>query len=322
MKCKILCIGGISQDVIFNTSDANIISKKKDNRAQQYIAFNFGSKNSSPSVMRTYGGGALNSAISFISLGIRAVPMSVIGDDFIGQEILLYLKQKKINKKLIKVLPQEQTAFSFIVNLPQANEHVLFFSNEVLSKFRIIESDLRPVLTNWIYLSSLRSIYSPYSIARIFDYAKERAVKVFWNPGQQQIRVFEQYYKYLPQVDFFSINKAEAIGLAKDLKLRGKNETQIAQSLVKLGAKAVLVTDGAKGVNYYDRETHYQQKAKTVKVVNTTGAGDAFNAGFLAGFLHYDQDIQRSLELGINNSAAIIQTMGAHQGSLTIKNLY
>ena len=119
MKCKILCIGGISQDVIFNTSKAEIISKKKNNHAQKYIAFNFGSKNSSPGVLRTYGGGALNSAASFVSFGVKAIPMSVIGDDFIGQEILLYLKSKKINKKLVKVLPKEQTAFSFIVNLPK-----------------------------------------------------------------------------------------------------------------------------------------------------------------------------------------------------------
>lgn len=322
MKCKILCIGGISQDVIFNTTTAEIINKKKNNRAHKYIAFDFGSKNSSPSVLRTYGGGALNSTASFISMGVKAMPMSVIGDDFIGQEILLYLKRKKINRKLIKVMPKEQTAFSFIVNLPKEKEHVLFFSNEVLSKFKVSKVDLDSVLTNWIYLSSLRSIYAPHSIELIFKHAKENHIKVFWNPGQQQISIFNRYLKLLSQVDFLSINRSEALKIATILKIRGKSLEQIAKALLKEGIRAILITDGDKGVHYYDQDINLKQTARKVTAVNTTGAGDAFNTGFLAGLLHYDHDVKRALELGVKNSAAIIQTMGAHQGSLTTKDLY
>jgi len=322
MKCKILCIGGISQDVIFNTTKAEIISKKKNNHAQKYIAFDFGSKNSSPGVMRTYGGGALNSAASFVSMGVKAVPMSVIGNDFVGQEILLYLSKMKINKKLIKVIPKEQTAFSFVVNLPKENEHVLFVSSEVLSKFKLAASDLSTVLSNWIYLSSLRSIYAPHSIELIFKHAKANHIKIFWNPGQQQIEAFNRYQKLLSQVDFLSINKDEALAIGKILKVKGKTLPQIANKLLKLGIRALLITDGIKGAYYFDQDINEHAKAKKVLVKNTTGAGDAFNAGFLAGYLHYDHDIKRALELGIKNSAAIIQTMGAHQGSLTTKDLY
>jgi len=52
------------------------------------------------------------------------------------------------------------------------------------------------------------------------------------------------------------------------------------------------------------------------KVVNATGAGDAFGSGFISGLILYKGNIKKSLQLGMLNSNSVVTSMGAKHGLL------
>ncbi|MFW0862429.1 MAG: carbohydrate kinase family protein [Candidatus Komeilibacteria bacterium] len=320
MKMKILCIGGVLQEIIYNTDNADVLTQYQSGGKNKYIAFDFGSKISSNEVWRSFGGGALNSAATFNSMGITAIPVSVVGDDLMGHAIKRYLSKSAISTKYIRVNKQASTAFSFILNLPKVAEHIILVSQGILKDFKFTEYNFSREKADWIYLTSLRGQYASFNIRNIFNLARNRKIKVFWNPGQQQIDNFKEYIKYLGQVDIISLNTAEARDISKQLKLGTYSAQKVAKYLLDNGCFRVIITSGQKGVNYFDHQNKYVEASKKVKVKNTTGAGDAFNAGFLSAYL-YDQDIKKALEFGVKNAAAVLQTMGAHEGVLKKKDL-
>jgi len=319
MKKKILCIGGVLQEIIYNTDNADVLTKYQGGGKNKYIAFDFGSKISSNEVFRSFGGGALNSAATFNSMGIQAIPVSIVGDDLMGHAIKRYLSKTSISTKYIRVGKQANTAFSFILNLPKVSEHIILVSQGILKDFKFSEYTIRE-RADWIYLTSLRGQYASFNIRNIFNFARRNKIKVFWNPGQQQIDNFKEYIKYLGHVDIISLNTAEAKDISKQLKLGAYSTQKLAKYLLDNGCFRVIITSGQKGVNYFDHQNKYIEASKKIRVKNTTGAGDAFNAGFLSAYL-YDQDIEKALEFGIKNAAAVLQTMGAHEGVLKKKDL-
>jgi sugar/nucleoside kinase (ribokinase family) len=128
MNFKILAIGGVLQEIIYNTDGANVIQSGSRRRAEKMIAVSYGSKISSNQVWRSFGGGALNSLATFRSLGLAAAPVSVVGDDLAGYEIRHYLARQKVYTKLVAIDKNRETAVSFVLNLPKDKEHVVVVS--------------------------------------------------------------------------------------------------------------------------------------------------------------------------------------------------
>ncbi len=97
-----------------------------------------------------------------------------------------------------------------------------------------------------------------------------------------------------------------------------------ARAVLERGAKAVFVTEGASGASAYAAETSVRVTANKVKVVDTVGAGDTFNAGVLAalhragvlnkaGVTSLDADVLRAaLELGAKAAAVTVSRAGAN----------
>ena len=97
------------------------------------------------------------------------------------------------------------------------------------------------------------------------------------------------------------------------------------KSLHQLGAKIVILTKGANGVSAYIPETEpISLPAKKVNVIDTVGAGDTFNAGFLAKLNQLDllskkqiqslpiEKIKIALEYGINAASITVSRKGAN----------
>ncbi len=112
---------------------------------------------------------------------------------------------------------------------------------------------------------------------------------------------FDLLEKYIDQIDiaFF--------GLGKDQK----HIIERISALAKTHGKVMVVTLGADGSIAFKGEEHYSCAAiKVPKIVDTTGAGDAFAAGFLAHYMH-GVSLQAALEKGAQNAAKTIQYMGS-----------
>ena len=76
------------------------------------------------------------------------------------------------------------------------------------------------------------------------------------------------------------------------------------------------MTKGEKGVVISDGKHLYRAVSKKLKVIDRTGAGDSFGAGFVSGFLQSNENIVFAIQLGIANAAACLKKIGAKNGLL------
>jgi sugar/nucleoside kinase (ribokinase family) len=93
-----------------------------------------------------------------------------------------------------------------------------------------------------------------------------------------------------------------------------------ARALVDRGVGCVAVTQGARGALVATAGGVLEVPAYAIEVVDTTGCGDAFSAGFLRG-LSLGRDLRGSAELGCATAAQVAQGLGTDHGSYTLDDV-
>jgi sugar/nucleoside kinase (ribokinase family) len=90
---------------------------------------------------------------------------------------------------------------------------------------------------------------------------------------------------------------------------------------LKRGAGAVIIKKGEKGSYFLNRGgLEIKVPAYRAKVVDTTGAGDCFCAGFIKG-LSLGWDLKKSLRLGNAAGACAVEALGATTGIHSLKQV-
>ena len=119
---------------------------------------------------------------------------------------------------------------------------------------------------------------------------------------------------------FLILNKDEAIELVYSSGRKIESIDQLLKKIKAWGPKIIAITEGSRGAWLYDGRKIYHQAAYSVKIVDTTGAGDAFGSTLVAGLILYN-DLEKALKLAIINSASVLTEIGAHNGLLNLKEL-
>lgn len=320
MATTITTIGGMTQDIMFYTNDVVILDNKQDLLRQKLIAFEYGAKIYSDQVYIVYGGGGANTAIGLASLGVKTQTILCLGDDNIGRSALAELKVKKVVTKLIQVSHKYKTGTSFIVNVGDHNEHVLFNYRGANTQIDFSDSVIKKIKTPWAYLASLDGRLNP-KLNNLFEHFSKRKIKVAWNPGSPQLKLgLKKLAMYLPQTEVLMVNRDEALELLVSVGKVKDNIQQILKKLHQYGQSITVVTDGPKGAYVYDGNKVHFRPAFKKKGINTTGAGDSFGSGFVAGLIKY-HSVTKALHLGILNSNSVVMKIGAQVGLLTVKDL-
>ncbi len=130
------------------------------------------------------------------------------------------------------------------------------------------------------------------------------AVDTGWPPQGWSDAVREQFAHWLPLCDWLLLNEVETRGLAAE-----EDVTRSAQQLARQlsGRGGCVVKCGAQGALCWQAERGLRQPARPVEVVDTIGAGDSFNAGFLAALLH-QHAVVTALQWGIAVASLAIST--------------
>jgi len=329
MKYDVITIGGIVRDFTFYIQEGEI---SNDN-----FIFPLDSKILVKQAYFTNGGGANNVAVGLARFGLKVALVGRIGHDFSGQAILKNLRKNKIETKFIQTDKKLHTGVSVIIQQEKRGK-ILFTHRGANEKLKFETRDLK-FKTKWIYLASLTGEWQKI-LERVFSMQEgdvrisPRPVRVgpriVWNPGTAQLVAGrKKLTKFLKQTSVLILNRHEAAQLVNSkFEIRNPKQIQNLKSQIsklllkiyKLGPKIVAITAGNQGAYIYDGQRFYYQSAKNKRPKDTTGAGDAFSSGFLAGLVLFD-DIKKALRLGILNSGAVIQKVGAQEGLLDKKNL-
>ncbi len=293
MVFDIITMGSALADIFVDTGK---------HETKKLIAYHIGYKYSVKNLDYYTGGGATNTAVAFSKLGLRTGCISKVGKDAFGDLIVNELKRNKV--KYLGDIGKEKTGVSLILDSKERNRTILSYKGASNTIKKVNNSKLK---TKWFYFSAMGHD-SFKTQKKLAAFAARKKIKIAYNTSYYLAKQGSSYLKpILSKTHVLIVNKEEARALVK------KGDLLI--GLRKLGPKIVCVTDGRNGVIAYDGKHKYSAKPHKIKVVELTGAGDAFASGFVAGLIK-KKKIEQCIQLGIADSEATIQQKGAKNGLL------
>ncbi|MFX1313732.1 MAG: carbohydrate kinase family protein [Promethearchaeota archaeon] len=266
------------------------------------------------------GGAAANTACICANLGIDTAFLGKLGSgDSFGEKILQDFKDCGVSIGLIKYSKLKKTGCAYVALNNEGDRRIYAYSGAAnyLSKKDILEKEL--INTKVIFLSSLKNLEPFIEAAKI---GRKNNIPVILNPGMLIIdQGYENIIQLFENIDVLILSEREFITL---MNIKGnqfdskKIEKQI-NNLINLRIKVVIVTRGKKGASLFTPfNSALIPTTKVERIVDTTGAGDAFSAGFIYGFLktlNYDfNNLIYNVKIGNFIARKCIQKLGARNG--------
>ncbi len=260
------------------------------------------------------GGKGANQAVAAARLGAEVSLIGAVGNDGFGDQLIDNLKNEGINTSYITKINDEPTGIASvqvsphdnrITVIPGANYHLR--PAHIDQAERIIEAADIVLLQMEIPLDTVI-----YAIKR----AKYLGKKVILNPAP----AFKLPEEILSQVDYLTPNETElhilAPGTSTEIDIHYS-----AQCLLQMGVANLIVTLGGKGAKYFSgKSVEKDFSPHRIQVVDTTGAGDAFNGG-VAYSLAKGDEVDQAIAFAMKVGALAVTKLGAQAGMPTNEEL-
>jgi ribokinase len=313
MSCKTLSIGGATFDLFVRTGDE--IRTDKDS-----LLLPLGKKVRVKQVIETCGGGANNTSVGLKRLGCDAHFCGIIGADQWGQNLLENLKKEGVNSSATTIVEGETTSFSLILS-SESGERVILYepgTNAHLHDATFDRETARGM--QWLYLNHIHEHSSVIEDDIVAMLEANPDMGLTWNPGGSHIRegMKEKHNAaLLHQTDLLLCNKEEAMMFTGETTMDAA-----ADALRAAGARIVCISDGKNGSLGVSAAGRFRcPVVKGVKIIDSTGAGDAFGTAatwaLLQGF-----PLPNVLRAGTINATSVIGAIGAQAGLLTDTQLH
>ncbi len=248
----------------------------------------------------THGGKGSNMAACAARLGAATAFLGKIGRDAFGEAFLRLLEREQVNSQAVLFSEKTPTAVGFIV-FSTKGTNLIVIDMGANAEFLPADINARAATVQHaaVSLSPLEiPLETALAAARV---AKAAGGKFILNPAPaQDLREAD-----LRQVFVLTPNEREGrvcLGLSPDAPV---SDQEVAQKLLQLGPEHVVLTRGEKGVLWVSRAGSYAVPALPVNVVDSVGAGDAFNAGLAVG-LSEKRPMLEAIALGV--TAASLST--------------
>lgn len=233
----------------------------------------------------SFGGDALNEAIALARLGKNVQWISKVGDDDTGKRILNYAAANGVDTSRVKIQSGLETAITIV--LIDAKGERRFLTNPHSSLRKLALEDILPHVDDMTQIVSFASMFissllDASAMEKLFSRIKEsgRTLAVDMKCPKNG-ETLKDLAGVLTNVDYFFPNEFELATLT------GESDVQknIA-ALLSCGLKCAVVKRGEKGCIIATKSAQIEIPAFRVeKVIDTTGAGDCFAAGFLWALL-------------------------------------
>lgn len=221
-------------------------------------------------------------------LGLRVAFIGKAGDDEFGRFMLRELDRRHVDTQAVVIDPHIPTGLSVILSRP--SDRAILTHLGSIAALRFDEIDL-PLLSrarhlhlgSYFLLAALRP-----DVPRLFDEAKARGLSISidtnYDPAEKWAGGLRET---LQRVDVFLPNETELLAITQEDSIEAGLDrvAEIPTVAVKLGARGAMARRGSQIVH---------AASLPVKAVDTTGAGDSFDAGFVYAYLA-GQDLAQAL---------------------------
>ena len=300
-----IVIGAAVVDVFMKTDaetiEINGVSQGKPIH-EKLLAYPLGSKILVNELTFSTGGGGTNVACTFAKEGLKTAYVGKFGKDDHARAIFGWLKSEGIH-----FLGQVggQTGYSTILD-SQADDRTILVFRGANDEFDFDKVPKREFKAEWLYACTMIG-KSFASLEKAIFYCKHNGMKVAFNPSPYLAAKGLGFLKnILKKTDVLILNKDEA-----QMLVGNGNERELCQRLLEQGPRIVAVTDGARGSFVMDeKEAYWVLPAKDLKIVETTGAGDAFGSGLVAGLIK-GKNLREAALMGTINAEGVISAYGA-----------
>ncbi len=247
------------------------------------------------------GGIATNFAVHVHRMGEPVTLMSAIGNDENGELFLAQMKQEGLDVSSVQIIPGP-TSKQRIRLMGKEREFCGFFSG-VLGYFSLTDDDLQTISESDAVVIPLTDGMK-HVFEQVMEHDCEKALKVvdFSRdadvPGFSHGDIMSMLLHYCNDLDIAFLGGDE-------------NMIETTQSIAEANPNKILVlTLGPKGAVAFYNDKVYKKPAVWIKdMVDTTGCGDAFRAGFVVTYLQ-SQDINEALQVGAKIAARAATHVG------------
>jgi sugar/nucleoside kinase (ribokinase family) len=267
---------------------------------------NYGSD--TPAKISTHGGGAAANVASWLAFSNHEVQLvSRVGDDPAGTAVMAELDKLGVQHGNIVIQGAQTGVVAVLVD--KTGERTMFPESGANSGLNL--SDL-PALENVsaVYLSGY-SLLNPASttgvVAMVNAITSER-IPIIFDPasvGTMNHVGLASVKNILPRMDIVILNEEEAFYLT------GRSDIQLALKELNELVPIVVIKRGSQGAIAIKRDLDsVEVSAKSANVIDTTGAGDAFAAGFIGSWIE-KSDLLAAMGSAIDLATQCVAIIGA-----------
>ena len=273
------------------------------------------------------GGAIFNTSIALGRLDVPVGLISGVSTDLFGEKIKKDLTESNVNIKLL-IRNEKPTTLAFVdVKNGQAN-YTFYDENSAGNSIHYSDFPNIPKIANTLCFGGISLCTEPAASAYEKLFIQEIKNKVlFLDPNirstfiSDEISYRKRLNKMISSSDILKVSDEDLDWIVTS----GSSINEKIEKLHNLGAKLIIVTKGAEGVAAYVKNKKViNLPAQKVNVIDTVGAGDTFNAGFLAKLSKLkllsksniknlsSKQISMALEYGIKAASITVSRKGAN----------
>ena len=269
-----------------------------------------------------YAGDTFNTAIYLARLGIETSYVTMLGDDPYSENIIKFLTHEEVGTQLIQQLPAETPGLYIIKNSSDGERSFYYWRDHSPATKIFSDKDLCKTLFiqlerfEYLYLSGITlAIICPEGRERLFDflssYREKGGIVIFDNnyrprlwSDKTETRGVIKTMMALTDVALLTLEDEQLLwGIDRtDECLSIYSQHNISEIVIKRGPKAVIAQ--------HKEQTIKVQVSPVPNLIDTTGAGDTFNAGYIASRLQ-GLEIEEAIIQANKCASQTIQQRGA-----------
>lgn len=263
-------------------------------------------------IRMTVAGTAAGTAIDMARLGLQVSTIGAVGDDELGAWLRHKMTAEGVNTDSLVVIPSVPTSATMLPIRPNGERPALhvkganaLFGPDYID-WDLIESADYVHVGGTCLLDSFDGEPTAEVLRRAQAAGAITSLDMLGMPDSDFDALFGPC---LPYLDYFLPNEDDIVMVS------GQSDQDDAIAwLLEHGVGAVVVTVGADGARYVSSDGDTASvPAYQIDVVDTTGCGDAFSAGFIAGLVE-GRDPEGAMQIGVASGSAVATGLGSDAG--------
>ncbi|MFI9558728.1 carbohydrate kinase family protein [Nonomuraea endophytica] len=264
----------------------------------------------------TAAGAAAGTAVDLAKLGNQVISLGAIGDDELGDFLLMVMARHGVDVSHLRRRSGEQTAASILPIRPDGGRPSFHVPGANLT---VTPADVDPDILRTAKAVHLGGVDVTFGLGDpeffdLLDTLRAAGTIITMDLLSEMPDLLGMAKAFLPHVDYVLPNESQALLMTGTQTLE-----EAAEALLAEGPKAVLITMGEQGSQILTRSvaggplTREVVPALKTEVSDTTGCGDAYCAGFITGLLH-GQDVITAAHWGTAAAARVATGLGSDAG--------